>query len=206
MIVERIENNIYTSNSYLVYDGFSSDAWLVDVGDFDKIIEILPKGKSIIGAFITHAHHDHIYGLNALLQYNPDTIVYASGFTKEGLFSEKMNLSFYRECPFVYNGNDISEIKESDKIQIFGSSHVDVIETPGHNSGSTSFKIDNYLFTGDSYIPGYDVVTKLKSGNKLLAELSLKKIFSYINSSTVLCPGHGPMYMNHVPDQTIIKD
>lgn len=41
-----------------------------------------------------------------------------------------------------------------------------VIETPGHCPSCLTYYTDNYIFTGDSYIPNVKVVTKLPYGDK----------------------------------------
>jgi hypothetical protein len=59
---------------------------------------------------------------------------------------------------------------------VFDNYFLEILETPGHNWSCLTFKIQNYLFTGDSYIPGVAVVTKLKGGDGLSNRKSLKKI------------------------------
>ena len=48
---------------------------------------------------------------------------------------------------------------------------------------------NDYIFTGDSYIPGVEVVTKLPRGNKKDAEHSLEKILNLTEARTI-CAGH----------------
>ncbi len=199
MIVKRIQNTLYSSNSYLIYCNTSHDAWLVDVGDFEEIFKFLPEEKQIKGAFITHAHNDHIYGLNSLIEVFPDCIIYASDFCKLGLYSEKLNLSFYREQPFVFKGMNLQVLCENDGFELFSGCKISVVETPGHNWGSLTYVLNDYLFTGDSYIPNYDVVTKLKGGDKLQSVFSLEKIHNLIKPEIKVCPGHGPIYINNLP-------
>lgn len=64
-----------------------------------------------------------------------------------------------------------------------------VYETPGHNGSCLTYEVNEFLFTGDSYIPGIKVVTNLPGGNKELAAQSLKRILE-LAYGKVLCPGH----------------
>lgn len=48
-----------------------------------------------------------------------------------------------------------------------------VIETPGHCPSCLTYYTDNYIFTGDSYIPNVKVVTKLPYGDKKKQRLLL---------------------------------
>lgn len=193
MLVQQIVHQAFTSNTYIISSEKEYDIWLVDIGNFYGVIENIPNNSNIKGVFITHYHYDHIYGINELIEKFPACQVYASTHTIEGLYSDKMNLSFYHESPIIFKGNLKVEIKENDKIPLFENIQLEVFETPGHNSGCLSFKVNNYLFTGDSYIPNIDVVTKLKGGNKEANVLSLAKINSMISSQTIVCPGHFEM-------------
>lgn len=80
-------------------------------------------------------------------------------------------------------------LKENDSIRLFDDLILNVIETPGHSPCSLSYFNDNFIFTGDSYIPGAPVVTKLPRGNKELASKSVKKILSLAKDRTILS-GH----------------
>lgn len=46
------------------------------------------------------------------------------------------------------------------------------------------------MFTGDAYIPGVKVVTKLPKGNRKLAAESIERIESLAKGKNI-CPGHG---------------
>jgi glyoxylase-like metal-dependent hydrolase (beta-lactamase superfamily II) len=52
-----------------------------------------------------------------------------------------------------------------------------------------TYEIGNYLFTGDSYIPGVKVVTTFRGGDKNLAARSVEKILKWAEGKKI-CPGH----------------
>lgn len=141
--------------------------------------------------FITHTHIDHIQGINDLLAQYPDCIIYVNEAGKEGLYNDKFNLTFYHEESLCFVGGDVRIIKEGDKMQLFDGVDMEFIETPGHHPSCVCFKAGNYLYTGDSFIPGVPVVTKLKGGNRVQAAESEERIMSLIEENTILCPGHG---------------
>jgi hydroxyacylglutathione hydrolase len=190
MIVQQIVHPSFTSNTYIISNPIEDYVWLVDIGNFEGVMEQIADNKRINGVFLTHYHYDHIYGINKLVNKFPNCQIYASPHTIEGLYSAKMNLSFYHETPIIFEGDKYSFLKENDKLNLFPNICLEVIETPGHNSGCLSFKVGDYLFTGDSYIPDIDVVTKLKGGNKDESKISLEKIKSKITPQTIICPGH----------------
>lgn len=191
MQIKQIVNSVFTSNTYIISEAKYNWVWLIDIGDFDGVLHGLSDNSIVKGVFITHAHHDHIYGINRLIDTFPKCLVYTSEFGKEGLYSEKLNLSFYREDPVVFKGSQVQILHESDRIELFDNCFLETLETPGHNWGCLTYTVENFLFTGDSYIPNIDVVTKLKGGNREASKLSLKKIFEVHNNDTIICPGHG---------------
>ena len=93
MEVIRIVNSVFRSNTFLIEDE-SGMCFLVDCGDIGSIVRYLQCKEFTLGAvFITHAHYDHIYGLNELFEVYPQLIVYTSLHGKEGLYTDKLNLS-----------------------------------------------------------------------------------------------------------------
>lgn len=123
----------------------------------------------------------------------PECVIYTSEWGKKGLYSDRLNLSYYHESSFVFQGDRLKMIHEGDCISIFQGLELDVLETPGHDKSCLCYKIQDYFFTGDSFIPGNKVITRLKGGNKEDSLMSLEKIKKNILPETVICPGHGEM-------------
>ncbi len=204
MIVEQIPSEIYTSNIYKIT--IDKYIWFVDIGNATPAIQSLKEGECVIGVFITHSHYDHIHGVVEMSEVFPDCKFYVSEYAKQGLNSDKLNLSFYHEKPIVYNGTNVEIIEDNYLIPLFKDYSIRCIYTPGHNTGSMCFILGNYLFTGDSFIPQIPVVTKLKSGDKIQNRNSLQRIKSLIYPDTTVCPGHHEMVVgseinsSHFPD------
>ena len=196
MHVKQVVNSVFNSNTYIISESTSNWVWLIDVGDIEGVFNSLSNNSIIKGVFITHPHYDHIYGINKLIESFPDCIVFTSEEGKRGLSSSKLNLSFYHEEPIVYDGSNIIILSESDKIELYQNTYLETLETPGHNVGCLTFKIENYIFTGDSYIPNVEVVTKLKGGDREASKKSLQKIMANISGKTIICPGHGYITQN----------
>lgn len=197
MILESYLNKQFTSNTYLLKQAKSPGVWLVDLGSFDQVIQNLSSNQRIEGVLLTHYHYDHIFYINELIEQFPRCKIYASPHTTEGVYNPKQNLSFYHESPIKYIGPEPFLIEDGSSIKLFDDIIAKAYTTPGHNSGSMTFKVRDYLFTGDSYIPNLDVVTKLPLGNKAQNLESLKKISALLLPNTTICPGHGPMAKTH---------
>ncbi len=193
--VDRIENSIFSSNTFVITSDESKDVWLVDCGDVDKVVRMLPEGSKVAGVFFTHTHFDHIYGINDLVNVFPDCLIYTSEYGAEAIRSSKMNLSRYHESPVEYKGDNLRVLKEGDVVPIYDNLKMHVIETPGHCPSCLSYMTDQWLFSGDSYIPGLNVVTNLPKADKELAQLSANKIKD-LSRNRILFSGHGEIVDN----------
>lgn len=188
LVVTSAVGQVMGSVVYALSDGISNDYYLIDIGDFDAAQSLLPKEATVRGVFITHGHHDHIFGINALKGAYPDCLVYASEDCTKMLASAKLNLSMYLEMPMEYTG-EIIVLHDGDMVNLFDGINLTAIAALGHNPSCQCFMVDDYLFTGDSYIPGVKVVTNLPGGNKKQAQESVEKILE-LAEGKVLCPGH----------------
>lgn len=189
----KVSSAVGTVMSALVYalsDGISQDYYLVDIGDFVAAQQLLPNDARVRGVFLTHGHHDHISGINALKAAYPECVVYASEECQKMLASAKANLSYYVETAseIEYKG-EVTLLHNGDSIELFKDIRLEVITTPGHHPSCLSYLVGDYLFTGDSYIPGVKVVTNLPSGNRKQAEESVSRILE-LGKGRVICSGH----------------
>jgi len=194
MKLHRFEHPDFTSNTYVLIDKLSDEACLIDIGEYTQTKKLLNRRKSVRALLLTHAHYDHIYHINEFLKDHPDCCVYASHYTLQALGNPKLNLSFYHEDPVSYNGGGLIPVSNTDKLTLSPNLTVEVIATPGHTPGCHTYRIGHYLFTGDAYISGHKVVTKLKGGNKEEGAKSVAEIRKLLNPGTLLCPGHGSTY------------
>lgn len=188
--VERYINTLLGSNSWII--SLNKEAFLVDCGDFMNIFCKYPY--SFKGVFLTHTHVDHIYGLEKFLGKFPQSIVYTSDFGSEALFCSRKNLSRYFNVEIELDRKSfhLEVVHEGDAIHLFDKYTLEVFETPGHDLSSLTYKVGNYLFTGDSYIPHKKTITSFPYSNKenaLLSEMRIKKMIQGV----LVCPGHEDM-------------
>lgn len=193
--VKQIVNDVFASNTYVLSNDNSNEYWLVDVGDFNKVTDILPENAIVKGVFLTHSHFDHIYGLNDLHKRFPNCIVFTSEYGKEAIYSEKKNFSYYHDSPMSYTGENVCVIKNNAIVELWNEVSMKVVATPGHCPSCLTYVLDKYIFTGDSYIPGVPLVTKLPKGNKKQAEESKNYILRLANGKNI-CAGHGEIVLN----------
>ena len=189
MKVEYIVNQVFTTRSYILSSDDGKSAWLVDVGDTDRILERLSPETRVAGVLLTHVHYDHIYGLPSLSFRFPDCKVFTNEAGLSCLIDTRLNMSRYHDDPIAYGGDNVVVVKDRDRIRLFDDVFATVYETPGHHPTSLCFRVGDRLFTGDAYIPGVKVVTTLPGGDKILAKESLERIKVLAEGLAVL-PGH----------------
>ncbi len=175
------------ANSYLLIDNHHSV--LIDPGDaYTNIDSILEENQCDLEAILlTHAHFDHIGGVDWLVK-KFNIPVYLNSNEFEFLSNPTFNSSenFMMD---VYS--DVNPFALKEGMNKIGHFEVEAIFCPGHSIGSTVFKIQNHLFTGDVLFQGSIGRTDLYSGSSSMMFESLKKLASF-NSDYPIYPGHGP--------------
>lgn len=171
-------NSLFSSISY------GLQKTLIDCGDEWEGF------KGVSAVLLTHAHFDHIYGLNKLFTVSPEAKVYTNSAGKEMLLNARKNLSFYHESPFMYEYPDqIVVVEDGEEVEIGNGLSARAVFTPGHNASCITWVVGDCLFTGDAYIPGIKTVTNLPGSNKQQAAESLKLIEKLSKDRTIY-PGH----------------
>ena len=186
--IDYIRNSFFDSMTWLLSETESNQVWIVDCGDFAPIIDKI-EGREIAGVLLTHAHFDHIYGLPELIKRFPNCKIYTNAIGRETLADARLNMSLYHETPLTVVGPQVHICEEGDELPLLDSVTAKVYETPGHHPSCLTFRIDNYMFTGDAYIPGVKVVTNLPKGDKKQAQESLQRILKLAEGKRIR-PGH----------------
>ncbi len=146
--------------------------------------------NEVSAVLLTHAHFDHIYGLNQVVELNPKVRVFTNEVGKEMLLNARKNMSLYNDTPFVFEYPErIVMVNDREEIDLGNGVIAKAVFTPGHNPSCITWIIGDALFTGDVYIPGLKTVTNLPGGNKQQAQESLELIQELAQKRTVY-PGH----------------
>lgn len=197
MQVTRITNTFYSSNTFVLSENDSPFVWLVDCGDYVSQIKPFLNGRTIKGILLTHTHSDHIYGLNDLLRDYPDVQICSNEFGKKALRDARLNLSKYHsevtDLTIECEANMVV-VDEGDKIDLFDNHKARSLSTPGHDESCISYIVDDYIFTGDSFIPGFKVSASFPHSNKNDALASYERL-KLTSRGYWVCPGHGEIVM-----------
>ena len=176
---------------------FGSNCYVVESDGVAVVIDPSVKYKTIVeklgdfnikAVLLTHAHFDHIIGVQSFADEKIPIYV-GSG--------DKLMLSDpYYKCYLGFLGvndgyyGDATPLSDGDILE-FGNIRVNVISTPGHTPGGVTYKIENSVFVGDTLFEngGYGRCD-LPLGDITNLEKSLIKLFARFRDE-IFYPGHG---------------
>lgn len=193
MEIVRFINSPYNSNCYVISNNQISivvDPCFETVSQIDDFC--LAQKTCLKYIIITHEHYDHISGCNFIRKKYPDVKLICSESCSKNIQNPKMNLSAYAFDNGIGFCVDLAEIILCDDITKLTFADLDIVFmlTPGHSEGSLCFWINNIFFSGDTVIPGYKTVTKLRGGSKEQFDVSCGLLQRVIRPGTILYPGH----------------
>ncbi|MBI5102662.1 MAG: MBL fold metallo-hydrolase [Nitrospirae bacterium] len=176
-------------NCYIVSDGSSPEAVIIDPGDEHDKIEsaVAALGLTPVSIVLTHAHYDHICAAGDLRErYNIPILMHEDD--RETYRRSKELCISWGLSPSDFPA-DYQTMKSGDKISA-GRLSLEVIHTPGHTPGGVSLYGNRTVFTGDTLFKGAVGRTDLPGGNTARLMESLKKLSALPVETRVLC-GHG---------------
>lgn len=188
--------NVYT---FSPTDCFGSNCYLVSVNGEYAVVDpsvdlktLMARHPEIDGRIkfilITHAHFDHILRINSYTEQCKNVIVGAD----DGAALSDAYLNCYLGFMGVTDGyfGEYQGVNDGELLEL-GGEKIRVIATPGHTKGGVSYRIGNYIFSGDTVfdeggygrcdLPGGDIDTLEKSIIRLLTH----------ENEAVFYPGHG---------------
>jgi len=207
ILIKRFIGTDYESNSYIIYNNVTLKSIIIDPNDFNQISQFM-KEKKLINEyiFLTHEHYDHVAALCSVKKHFGGSIISSEACNK-GLRNVQnlLNRTYRLHMNFV--GSEKSEIPQFEECEAdisFHSSYeiswenfqIVLQETIGHSQGSTSiYFLNEMIFSGDAFLYGKPVITKMLGGNK---EDYIKSTLAYYESlpkCVKVYPGHGEMFL-----------
>lgn len=195
---------VLNSNSYLISDHLCN-SYLIDCGIENPSIlfkTLADQKLNLKAIFLTHEHFDHVFSLTKVLS-KFKAPVFCSEKCGNNLSSAKENLSkFYFDNPIEFN---LEYIYLYDEIPIIvNNNKFTPLFTPGHSPGSTSIKIDNKVFSGDTILNGVKSPLTFPHSNREQYLQSIEKLKSHITQGTTIYPGHGEPFVFNTIDDLLI--
>jgi hydroxyacylglutathione hydrolase len=179
----------WQANAYLVWDGTSPDALVIDPGMgsaavLTERIGVHDLHLHVIGN--SHGHIDHIFD-NAPLHAAtkaPIAIHPADAYRLEGENAYGFT---------VQPSHAERELREGQQLPI-GELVFDILHTPGHTEGSVCLYEERHglLLSGDVLFAGSYGRTDLPGGDDHAMRASLRRLVGELPTATRVLPGHGP--------------
>ncbi|MCQ2543003.1 MAG: MBL fold metallo-hydrolase [Lachnospiraceae bacterium] len=177
------------NNTYFLHRDGEFDCIIIDPArDGDMFVTRLrEKGLQIKGVLLTHAHFDHIIGVDGI-EMLVKAPVYG-GKKDAPLYADpELNQSFKinKEIRIKLD----HEVEEGDVIEI-GSMKCKVLETPGHTAGSVCyyFEEEKLLFSGDTLFRETYGRTDFETGSEEDMRKSVKRLLE-LPEDVKVYPGH----------------
>lgn len=183
----------FMTNTYILYNEATMEGLVVDPSfspeQYIKAIE--EKKIHLTSIFLTHAHVDHMAGMNELRKAFPEARMYMDKRDRPFLRDPEKNLSYMFPTPTLVDDADVW-VKDGDEIETSGYTF-QVIDTSGHTPGGISFylKKEGIVFTGDSLFQGSIGRTDFPGGSMKELTGSIRKNLFTLPDSTVVLSGHG---------------
>lgn len=179
----------WQTNAYLVWDGHSTDALVLDpgMGAAQPLVErVAANGLDLHLIANSHGHIDHIFdnaplvrASGAPLAIHPDDAYRLEGTNSYGFDIERSVAS--------------RDLTEGEQLRI-GGLVFDVLHLPGHSEGSVCLYEERaaLLLSGDILFAGSYGRTDLPGGSDEQMVASLARLSREIPGAVRVLPGHGP--------------
>lgn len=163
---------------YLVGPGAGPQAAVVDPAwDVDAILSAAEEdGRRIESVFLSHHHHDHMNGLEALLA-RIDLPVYV----------QRDEVDF--AAPLRPFSEAIHPVAPGDVVHV-GALPITCVHTPGHTPGSQCLLCSGALVSGDTLFVDACGRCDLPGGDASQLFDSLHRVLAGVGDDTRLYPGH----------------
>ncbi len=187
----RIETGAFgpwETNAYLVWDGRSPDALVLDpgMGAAQPLVErVAAHGLRLNVIANSHGHIDHIFDNAPLMRetdapvaIHPDDAYRLSGTNNYGFELEAVTAT--------------RDLRDGEQVRI-GDLVLDVLHTPGHTEGSVCLYEERLglLLSGDLLFAGSYGRTDLPGGNDEQMVASLARVAREVPAAVRVLPGHG---------------
>lgn len=200
--VKRLVCNLIEENTYVLWDATTREAAVIDCGAWNEAEQqqladlIEAERLRPVLSLLTHAHFDHIFGLQFLYDtYGLRPRMHSAEHANYEMASRQTEIFLHRSISLATPpaGDDLSD---GERITL-GSLTLEVIPTPGHTAGGVCFYLADdepakgLLFSGDTLFRQSVGRTDLPGGSTHALTQSIVTRLFPLPAPTHVLPGHG---------------
>jgi len=176
-----------SNNCYLIFSEKSKEGFLIDnPAPYDEVEAFVQKNNIDIQFIaLTHAHFDHITGLES-----NSIPFYVHREDAPFLKDSRLNGSTFFS-PGIGVGRE-PRLYEENKPLYFEKYAIEILHTPGHTPGSVSLKLNNWVFSGDALFFNSIGRTDIPLASEEVLVDSIKRKILTLKPDILVYPGHGP--------------
>lgn len=188
------QTNCYVLHAHAPKALRGSPCWIIDAG-FDPsplIAYIREHALRPTQLILTHAHLDHIAGVEAVRVAYPEVPILIHPDERAFLSDPMLNLSVMIEEP-VIAPDATGELVQGQKLELAGVGF-EVRHTPGHSPGGISLyqPDDGFVIVGDALFAGSVGRADFPTSNGRQLIESIRTQLLTLPDATKVYPGHGP--------------
>ena len=189
--VITIPNGVFQENCYLLREAGRPDGVIVDPGEEAErfLREAAARKLTIKEIWLTHAHIDHIMGVDAVrratgapIYLHPDDRPMYEGLVQQGrLFGIEVTPAPPPDRT-LQHGQRLT----------LGTTPIEVRHVPGHSPGHVVFVGPGLVLGGDVLFQGSIGRTDLIGGDLPTLLTGIREQLFSLSDETIVYPGHGP--------------
>lgn len=202
-----ITDPLTQSNCYILTA--ESHALIIDPNCYQEIHSYLANHQLVPEYIIlTHEHCDHIAALNAMREHYSLKVI-SSSACSQGIQSTTVNMTRIMETYLYFKSNGTLRVSyppftckaaditfENIYLATWRNHTIFCLAVPGHTPGSICIIIDEkLLFSGDYFIPGEEVITRLPGGDEKVYKQQGKPTLRSLPTPIQTYPGHGAPFI-----------
>ena len=191
MLVKKFLAGPIGTNTYLLINENTHEAVVVDPASCPIALqECVVRDEIVIKAILlTHAHYDHILGIEDVIAHYGEMPVYVHEDDKVMLESPERNMSPQVGYPYAYHG--ATTVRDGQILNLIGY-EFKVLHTPGHTPGGVCYYIasEGVLISGDTLFAGSVGRTDFPGGSFMSLIRSIREKVLVLPEDTHVYPGH----------------